>query len=249
MSNSIVSQELTRGVPTKYLTPKLLAAFEAYSSKLMELNTTAGFTSLTDRNVIVQRHFVEPVGLLHLLLEREHITADSLCDVADIGTGGGFPSVPMALVHGGMKLSLIESNKRKADSLRQILEMLEQFGLLSEPSVFSDRVETIGRFPECRGMHDVVVSRAVARVNVMIEYALPLLKLDGILALVKGSRSDQEIQDAQNALQVVGGELVEKIELPFTDSVESQYVILIQKRRDTDDRYPRRPGIPIKRPL
>ena len=68
MSNSIVSQELTRGVPTKYLTPKLLAAFEAYSSKLMELNTTAGFTSLTDPNVIAQRHFVEPVGLLHLLL-------------------------------------------------------------------------------------------------------------------------------------------------------------------------------------
>ena len=219
--------------------------FEKYASLLLDWNQRASITNLTDTHSIATRLFAESLALLVILQKNGLFNTEHTLKVADIGSGGGFPGIPMYIIAPHIKLSLIEANQRRSDFLNHVVEEL----CLDNIEVVSERVENVGRNSKFRESFDLVVARALAPLNVLTEYALPLTRLNGILATPKGSKSQQEIIDAHNAILKLGGHLLQPIPLPLPDNVSPQHVILIRRDKLLNKRYPRRNGIPKKRPL
>jgi 16S rRNA (guanine527-N7)-methyltransferase len=230
------------------LQPALAAQFERYLALVLAANERAGLTSLEDPASIVERHFAESIALLALI--REHPwTEESLTAgprLVDIGPGGGFPGVPMRLVEPRIRLTLVESNRRRAAFLEELTVGLE----LADVEVIAARAEEAGRQPELRGSFDLAVARAVAPLSVLVEYAVPLLRPGGVLVTPKGSGAEQEIEAARTALDAVGADAAEPLPLSGVSTDPAPTVVFVRRTGAVlDERYPRRPGIPSKRPL
>ena len=219
--------------------------FEEYASLLLEWNQRASITNITDSDLIAKRLFAESLSLLVILQKNNFFSNEQMVNVADIGSGGGFPGIPMYIIAPQMKLSLIEVHQRRSEFLNHVVNKLR----LDNVQVISERIENVGRNSKFRESFDLVVARALAPLNVLTEYALPLTRLNGILATPKGSKVQEEIANAKNAILELGGELLEPVPLPLPDNVLPQHVILIRREKILDKRYPRRNGIPKKRPL
>ena len=219
--------------------------FEEYASLLLEWNQRASITNITDSNLIAKRLFAESLSLLVILQKNNFFSNEQMVNVADIGSGGGFPGIPMYIIAPQMKLSLVEVHQRRSEFLNHVVNKLR----LDNVQVISERIENVGRNSKFRESFDLVVARALAPLNVLTEYALPLTRLNGILATPKGSKVQEEIANAKNAILELGGKLLEPVPLPLPDNVLPQHVILIRREKILDKRYPRRNGIPKKRPL
>jgi len=227
----------------------LTARFARYLELLLDTNERAGLTAIEDPALIVERHFAESVALLSLMREHEW-TAPAIETgprLADIGSGGGFPGVPMRLVAPAIRLTLVESHGRRAAFLDELAATLELDGV----EVVRARAEEAGRDPAHRERYDIVTARAVAPLPVLVEYALPLLRPGGVLVTPKGSGVAEELAQASAALDALRAEAAAPLPLPgFAASGRSlPTVVLVRRLGDLDDRYPRRPGIPSKRPL
>jgi 16S rRNA (guanine527-N7)-methyltransferase len=222
-----------------------VARFERYLALLEEWNDRAGLTAITDADTAQRRHFGESLALLVALRRAGLLREGEASRVADLGPGGGFPGVPMAIADPSMTLVLIESQERRCAFLRAVAEELNLTGV----SVVHARAEEAGRGTALRTTFDLVVARALAAMPVLVEYALPLLRDGGVLATPKGSRGDEELAEAAHAIEVLGGEALEPLALPLPEDVPPQRVYLVRRSGPLDDRYPRRPGMPLKRPL
>lgn len=163
--------------------------------------------------------------------------------VADIGSGGGLPGIALAIVFPEGRFSLIEADLRKSTFLEMAARELE----LANVRVINRRVELVGRDRGFRGSFDFVVARAVARLNVLVEYALPLLKVGGLLVAWKGQNCQVEIEEAMRAIGVLGGRLEDKKSYFLLG--RQRYLVTIRKERESPEGYPRRVGVPEKRPL
>lgn len=221
------------------------ARFARYLELLLEWNERAGLTAVSDPEAVVRRHFGESLALLVALRQRGLLTAGARARVADLGPGGGFPGVPMALIDPAIELVLIEAQERRCAFLRALVAALE----LPQARVVHARAEEAGRDPALRAGCDLVVARALAPLAVLVEYALPLLREGGVLAAPKGSRADDELAAAQHAIAALGGEALAPLPLPLPAGAPPQQVMLVRRRGELDPRYPRRPGVPAKRPL
>ncbi|MEI7925876.1 MAG: 16S rRNA (guanine(527)-N(7))-methyltransferase RsmG [Chloroflexota bacterium] len=219
--------------------------FQRYLELLDEWNDRAGLTAITDAETAQRRHFGESLALLVALRRAGLLREGEAARVADLGPGGGFPGVPMAVADPAMTLVLIESQERRCAFLRAVAEDLGLTGV----SVVHARAEEAGRATALRGSFDLVVARALAAMPVLVEYARPLLRDDGVLATPKGSRGDDELTEAARAIEALGGVALEPLALPLPDDVPPQRVYLVRRSGPLDDRYPRRPGMPLKRPL
>jgi len=219
--------------------------FERYLALLEAWNDRAGLTAITDSDTAQRRHFGESLALLVALRRAGLLRPGEAARVADLGPGGGFPGVPMAIADPTLRLVLIESQERRCVFLRTVAEELGLPGV----SVVHARAEEAGRMPALRATFDLVVARALAAMPVLVEYALPLLREGGALATPKGSRGDEELTEAARAIEALGGEALEPLALPLPDDVPPQRVYLVRRAGPLDDRYPRRPGMPLKRPL
>lgn len=164
--------------------------------------------------------------------------------VVDIGSGAGFPGLVLALVCPQAEFVLVESDKKKSRFLKEVKTELG----LPNVDVICRRVEELGKDSDFRGSFDLCSSRAVASMNVMLEYGLPLLKQQGRLLLWKGRNYQREIEEAGNALQVLGG-VLEDVWLYNLMEERDRAIVVIKKEKETPDKYPRRVGIPSKRPL
>ncbi|MEA1961545.1 MAG: 16S rRNA (guanine(527)-N(7))-methyltransferase RsmG [Bacillota bacterium] len=164
--------------------------------------------------------------------------------VVDIGSGAGFPGMILAISCTDTSFTLIESDLKKSQFLREAIIKLS----LKEVDVIRQRVEELGQDPDYRERFDVCTSRAVASMNVMLEYGLPLVKVGGCLLLWKGLHYQQEIDEAKNALAVLGGEVEEVFSYSLMEE-RDRVILLVRKKRPTPMKYPRRTGIPSKRPL
>lgn len=222
-----------------------IGRFARYLELLNEWNDRAGLTAITDDETAQRRHFGESIALLVALRTAGQLAAGVPARIADLGPGGGFPGVPMAIVDPDLTLVLIESQERRCAFLRAVTEELE----LPQVSVVHARAEEAGRKPALRGSFDLVVARALAAIPVLVEYALPLLREGGALATPKGSRGDEELADAAHAIEALAGEALPPVAMPLPDDVPPQRVYLVRRVGALDERYPRRPGIPLKRPL
>jgi 16S rRNA (guanine527-N7)-methyltransferase len=151
----------------------------------------------------------------------------------------------MRLAEPAIDLTLIESQERRCAFLRDAAAQLD----LADVEVVHARAEEAGRDPVLRGAFDLVVARALAPMPVLVEYALPLLREGGVLAAPKGSRAAAELEDAHDAIAALGGSVLDPVMLPLEEDAPPQTVLLVRRTGDLDDRYPRRPGVPSRRPL
>jgi len=222
-----------------------LEQFQTYLALLIEWRDRAGLTAITDPVTIQLRHFGESLALLAALRAAGLLPPGAPANVADIGTGAGFPGLPMRIAEPRIDLTLIESNGRRCRFLETVVEALG----LTGTQVVQARAEEAGRLPDLRGQFDLVVARALAALPVLVEYALPLLREGGLLAAPKGSRARQELEEAAAAIEVLGGRAEEPVPLSLPAGAPPQQVLLVRRVAPLDDRFPRRPGMATKRPL
>jgi 16S rRNA (guanine527-N7)-methyltransferase len=227
------------------LDARAIERFEAYLSLLLDWRERAGLTSIADPREIQRRHFAESLALL-VALQGAGILAPAVASsVVDIGTGAGFPGIPMHVAAPDLHMTLVEAQARRCRFLEAVVRELD----LSDVEVVYARAEDAARDPRLRTSFDVVVARALAALPVLVEYALPLTRDGGVLATPKGSRADDEERAAQPAINALGGTLEPRLELRLRAGAPAQHVVLVRRVRPLDDRYPRRAGIPSKRPL
>jgi 16S rRNA (guanine527-N7)-methyltransferase len=222
------------------------ARFAQYLGLLEEWRERAGLTTVVEAEEVQRRHFGEALALLTVVRGLPEVTgADGLIALADLGSGAGFPGLPMRIVEPRLRLTLVEAHGRRARFLELVVAALD----LEDVRVVQARAEEAGRDPALRAAFDVVVARALAPLPVLVEYALPLLRAGGVLAAPKGSRVAEEIEAAAAAIEALGGTLEAVVSLPLPSDVPSQQVVLVRRTGALDDRYPRRPGVPSRRPL
>lgn len=217
--------------------------FAAYLALLLEWNERAGLTTVTDPVEVVRRHFGESLALLAVL--RRAVLLPAGARVIDVGSGAGLPGLPMAILDGTLRVTLLESHGRRARFLQLAVEALA----LENASVVQARAEDAGRNPELREAFDVAVARAVAPLAVLVELTLPLVRAGGLLATPKGERAAAELLDAAPAIEALGGRAEPPLALPVRDGVPPQTVLVVRRVGALDARYPRRPGVPTRRPL
>lgn len=222
------------------LTKKQVEAFELYYQQLIAWNETVNLTSITDYEGVQVKHFLDSLSCLQVL---EGVSPQSTC--IDIGAGAGFPGLPLKIVRPQIRLTLLEATGKKVVFLEHIVKELG----LREVETIRGRAEELGRQVGYREAYDVALARAVAELSVLLEYALPLLKLRGIFVAQKGGDIQEEVEGAGRAAKILGGELkeVQEIRLPGVDP--TRHLVVVEKVGPTPHKYPRRVGIPAKRPL
>jgi 16S rRNA (guanine527-N7)-methyltransferase len=223
------------------LTSNQLAAFELYARRLMKAGLRTNLTSTRDREAVYRRHFVESLALLRVLQERDLIRSPAI----DVGSGAGFPGLPIKIARPDVDLTLVEATGKKARFLESIVAELG----LATVTVVDARAEQLAHNPVHRGAFRLALARAVAPLPVLLELTLPFLSMEGVLAAPKGGAAQRELRASANALAELGGaiEAAPPMELPLDGP--QQTVIIVRKTGPTPERYPRRPGMPSKRPL
>jgi len=222
------------------LTPPQVDAFGLYYQQLLIWNERISLTSITDYEEVQVKHFLDSLSCLQVL---DTVAPDARC--IDIGAGAGFPGLPLKIVWPRLQLTLLESVGKK---VRFLTHMVEAMGL-QETDIVQGRAEELGRNPDYREAFDVALARAVAQMSVLVEYALPLVRVGGIFVAQKGDDIEVEMKSAGAAIELLGGRLQEIKPVYLPGSEIARHLVVVQKLGPTTERYPRRPGIPAKRPL
>jgi 16S rRNA (guanine527-N7)-methyltransferase len=222
------------------LTPQQVQAFEFYYQQLIDWNERVNLTSITDYEEVQVKHFLDSLSCLQVLTD----VAPAMRGI-DIGAGAGFPGLPLRIACPQMRLTLLEATRKKVQFLEH---MVKELGL-RDVQVIEGRAEELGRQAGHREVYDVALARAVAELSVLLEYALPLLKVEGIFVAQKGGEIEGEVEAAAAAMNLLGGRLkeVREVRLPGLD--DARHLVVVEKVARTPDKYPRRPGMPGKRPL
>ena len=220
------------------LTPAQLDQFSRYADLLMEWNERLNLTSITDPREIVIKHFLDSLSVA------PRIPAGSL-KLIDVGAGAGLPGLPIKLARPNISLTLLEATRKKCDFLQAVIEELK----LDHTSVVNARAEEAGRTAEHREQYDIAVARAVADLPVLAEYLLPFVKVGGVAIAQKAGGMEDEVDRAETAILLLGGlsgEIV-RVRVPGLDTERT--LIIMEKIARTPDDYPRRTGVPSKKPL
>ena len=215
--------------------------FEEYYRLLVAANERVNLTSVTACDEVQRRHFGESLAVAAALYQKGVLRPGQPARTIDLGAGAGFPGLPIKIVHAALRLTLLESSAKKTAFLEDVVERLA----VPDVAVVTGRAEIAAHEPDHREAYDLVLARAVASLPVLVELALPFLRLGGFLAAPKGSRAAQEVAAATPALEACGGRILGAERLP--DSLLT--LVLVEKVAPTPPTYPRRPGIPAKRPL
>jgi len=233
------------------LTQQQLAAFETYYRLLLEWNERANLTTITERQEVQVKHFLDSLTCLLALepLRDESVAVEGAQGetwrVLDVGSGAGFPGLPLKIVRPTWQVTLLEAVGKRTAFLEHLVNELGLAGVV----VIQGRAEDLGRQSAHREGYDVVVARAVAELRVLAEYALPLCRVGGIFIAQKGAEPDPELSQAQKAIEVLGGRLDAVIPVRLPTLGQPRHLVRIFKVQSTPPQYPRRAGMPKKRPL
>ncbi len=222
------------------LNDQQIAQFERYYQLLVEWNEKMNLTAITQREEVYLKHFYDCLmALWNMPLDNYAL---QLCDV---GAGAGFPSIPLKIAHPELQVTIVDSLQKRLTFIEHLAEELGLEGV----SCVHGRAEDVGQNPAYRGQFDIVTARAVASLNVLAEYCLPLVKIGGQFLALKAQKSDQELEEARAAISILGAKLIKVTEdqLPV-ESADRRY-ILIQKTKETPNKYPRKAGKPAKNPI
>jgi len=221
------------------LTPTQVNMFAAYEAILLEWNTKFNLTAITEHETICVKHFFDSLTCLRVIPEQGNFS------LIDVGTGAGFPGIPLKIINPSIKITLSESVGKKANFCRIAIEELR----LTNAQVITGRAETIGQDKKFRESYDWVVARAVAPLPVLAEYLLPLVHIGGSMLAQKGNNVVMEIDQAENAIRTLGGKLDSVIPITLPNGMGERTLIRIRKITPTPAKYPRLPGTPKKNPL
>lgn len=230
-------ETLKKGLLDYHITPteKMMDRFSRYESLLLEWNEKMNLTAITEHEEVLKKHFVDSVAIQSLIPEGARL--------ADVGTGAGFPGIPLKIVRDDIEVVLMDALKKRISFLDAVISDTSLSGI----TTLHTRAEDAGRVAAHREKYDIAVARAVANLAVLCEYCLPLLKCGGIFLAMKGRDGRAEAEEAKNAIKILGGELLE-IRDVFWGEMEHT-VVVIQKKRQTPSKYPRKAGTPQKSPL
>lgn len=214
-----------------------ISRFDMLAERLIEQNKTMNLTAITEPDEVVIKHFVDSISLLSA------VTPEEGAKVLDLGTGAGFPGIPLLICRPDIKLTMVDSTAKK---LRYVASTVEALGLNAE--TLHSRAEEAGKQPEYREQYDIVCSRAVAALNLLCEYCLPFVKVGGVFAAMKSAKADEEIALAKNALKTLGGKIIDKKTFTLSDGGE-RTIIIIKKVSQIPPKYPRPSAQIAKKPL
>jgi 16S rRNA (guanine527-N7)-methyltransferase len=227
------------------LSPAQLDAFAVYLEELLRASPAADLTAVREPDEVQRRHFLESLALGVALVRLGLLPEGQAVRAIDIGTGGGLPGLPLRIVWPSLRLTLLDSERRKTEFVRSLLSRLG----LPDVEVVWGRAEEVARDPRHRQAYDLALARALAPLPVLAELALPFLRLGGHLVSPKGERVQREVAEAGRALSECGGEVVWLGPLSLPYPAPPPTLLVVRKVAPTPERYPRRPGIPAKRPL
>lgn len=221
------------------LSAKQLEQFELYFQELVSWNEKMNLTGITERDQVYMKHFYDSLSLSF------YLNMNETGSLADIGSGAGFPGIPLKICFPHLKLMIVDSLSKRISFLQHICDTLG----LKDVELIHGRAEDVSRVFAHRDAYDVVTARAVARLSLLNEFCLPFTKKEGIFAAMKGSDPSEELTEAKRSLKELRAELhkVESFNLPVEES--SRHIVLIRKTGATPAKYPRKAGIPAKSPL
>lgn len=211
--------------------------FYKYMNLLLEWNEKINLTAITDPNEVILKHFIDSLTINKYIKENSTL--------ADVGTGAGFPGIPLKILRPDLKITLVDSLNKRINFLNEVINKLN---LVNIETVHS-RIEDFGKDKKYRESFDFVTARAVANLAVLSEYLLPIAKVGGQCVCMKGSSVEEELSNGKNAIKVLGGKIKIIDEFVLPDSDMSRNVIIIDKIKNTPNKYPRKAGIPVKEPL
>ncbi len=221
------------------LSPGQITSLEQYEKILLEWNARMNLTAIQDPATIRTKHFLDSLTCLTVMRDTP------LERVIDIGTGAGFPGIPLKIALPAMRLTLVESVGKKVEFCRHVVQQLKLEGV----EIIQARAEEVGQMAAQRERYDWAVARAVALLPILAEYLLPLVKVGGAMLAMKGESAHAEAVSAHNAIQILGGQLRRVAPVILPGVVEQRYLVVIEKIAATPKGYPRRTGAPAKKPL
>ncbi len=222
-----------------HITGRQVMALIAYEKELIEWNQKFNLTAIRDSESIRTKHFLDSFSCV---LAWKALPPERLIDV---GTGAGFPGIPLKILYPNLKLTLVESVGKKAMFCQHIVRVLG----LEHVDVIQTRAESLGQSPQHREKYDWAVARAVANLNVLSEYLIPLVRVGGKALAQKGESGPVEAQSAEKAMELLGGKLKQLIPVNLPGVADDRYLVVMEKVAATPPKYPRKPGIPMKQPL
>ena len=207
-----------------------------YMLLMLEWNKNVNLTAITEEKEIIYKHFIDSLSVNKYLTNKEKIM--------DIGTGAGFPGIPLKIFNEDLNFILVDSLNKRINFLEEVKNELN----LNKLELVHARAEELAKNKNYRENMDIVVSRAVARLRILAEYMLPFVKKNGICICMKGPNIEEEIEESKKSLEILGGK-IEKIEHIILPGDLERNIILIRKIKETPSRYPRKAGTPVKQPL
>jgi len=220
------------------LSTRQMDQFATYFHLLVEWNQKMNLTAITEHKEVYLKHFYDSITLA---FSDTFKPEGNLCDV---GSGAGFPSLPLKIVFPELEVTIVDSLNKRITFLTTLVNELQLDGV----HLYHDRAEIFGQNPEFRQAFNFVTARAVARLNVLTELCLPLVEKGGYFFALKAAKSEEELAEAKQAIALLGGKLInaEDVSLPNGDT---RHIITVQKKKETPKKYPRKAGLPNKQPL
>ena len=221
------------------LSEKQIEQFILYYENLIEKNKVMNLTAITEFQDVLVKHFLDSLSIVKVI-DMGHVKK-----ILDLGTGAGFPGIPLKIVYPEIEFVLLDSLNKRIKFLQEIIDKCR----LDKIAVVHGRAEELARKREYRENFDLCVSRAVANLSSLSEYCLPYVKCGGYFISYKSKNIDTELKDAKNAINILGGGIKEKICFSLPESNIERSLIVIEKKKATPARYPRKAGLPSKEPL
>ena len=221
------------------LTDQQKAQFERYFELLVEWNEKINLTAITEKEEVYLKHFYDSIApILHGLIANQEIK------LLDIGAGAGFPSLPMKILYPQLDVTIIDSLNKRINFLQLLAEELGLEGV----HFYHGRAEDFAQDKKFRAQFDIVTARAVARMQVLSELTIPYLKVGGKLLALKASNAPEELTESKNALNLLFSKVEDNISYTLPNG-DPRYITVVEKKKETPNKYPRKAGMPNKRPL